>query len=672
MSKLSEFEVLKILGTGSNGTCYKVRNKLSGEIFAWKAIDYGQLSDKQKDLVITEINLLSELSEHSVNIVKYYDKIINKTTKTLYIIMECCDGGDLLNLIKKCKTNKCHFEEEFIWRVLYQLAQALHLLHSPSSKVTILHRDIKPANVFLDLNGNVKLGDFGLSRILNENENFAETLVGTPYYMSPELIKGNKYNRKSDIWSLGCLIYELCALVPPFNGNRFEQLSKNITNGQFNRIPSIYSCDLQQIITFMLSVDHEYRPTIEVILHHPTVVSNQQASSPIIGSGYPCLMVDNQNSVLFNPNPELSSTIQINSNLSVIQTPALRDEIFGSVRRRIFPESEIFSDPGGVCVKNCGVVNGPIRSQSDNVLRPMNRDDPNQITQDVFTEALKNRLIAIKSRESELKKREDDLKEKELNFMKKEKRLKRHERIPSKIRAKRVINLQDSCLTIEPNETVMIPTVAKFDPKLIPKPKILQNRVAFKSPQKFKNYNIENIPPSSPLRHSMKNGNDHKRWSTMKYSQKDLENAVIKNYDTISNAFNGLTIPSTITTTTTVAAEAAVKANKRKSIFSIFSLNTNKKVEVQPSTIKLPPVVLNGKEEEFNDQKSTISKTETTVSTEVASKWNHETKKAAFEMLALLNSNEHREKDVVMIDDKIIRHDRKRRSMFLYRKSTNM
>lgn len=80
----------------------------------------------------------------------------------------------------------------------------------------ILHRDLKPGNIFLDLNSDVKLGDFGLARVLNNESQFAFTHVGTPYYMSPEQIHDQKYNEKSDIWSLGCIIYELCALHPPF------------------------------------------------------------------------------------------------------------------------------------------------------------------------------------------------------------------------------------------------------------------------------------------------------------------------------------------------------------------------------------------------------------------------------------------------------------------------
>jgi serine/threonine protein kinase len=93
-----------------------------------------------------------------------------------------------------------------------QLLQALHECHQSTAHPTILHRDIKPENVFLDKSLNVKLGDFGLSRTVEHQEAFAETFVGTPYYMSPELVEESKYNTKSDIWALGCLMYELCAL----------------------------------------------------------------------------------------------------------------------------------------------------------------------------------------------------------------------------------------------------------------------------------------------------------------------------------------------------------------------------------------------------------------------------------------------------------------------------
>ena len=126
--------------------------------------------------------------------------------------------------------------------------QACHGQHCKSgNQVKILHRDLKPANVFLDENKDVKLGDFGLARVLHHDTSFAKTFVGTPYYMSPEQMNKNLYNEKSDIWSLGCLVYEMCSLVPPFTASNQKFLAEKIKQGVFRRIPSRYSDSLQVI-----------------------------------------------------------------------------------------------------------------------------------------------------------------------------------------------------------------------------------------------------------------------------------------------------------------------------------------------------------------------------------------------------------------------------------------
>lgn len=221
MDDIENYEVLSIIGTGSFGTCYRVKNKINDKEFVWKAVEYGKMSEEKKQLLVSEVNLLSKLKHP--NVVQYYNHIIHKKSFTLYIIMEYCSGGDLSNVIKTCHENNYYIEENFIWRVLYQLSSALELCHSQCA-VTVLHRDIKPANVFLDSDNNVKLGDFGLAKIMNEKDNFTKTFVGTPLYMSPELVRNKKYNTKSDVWALGCLIYELSALKAPFNA----ELGKNI------------------------------------------------------------------------------------------------------------------------------------------------------------------------------------------------------------------------------------------------------------------------------------------------------------------------------------------------------------------------------------------------------------------------------------------------------------
>ncbi|XP_016373132.1 serine/threonine-protein kinase Nek2-like [Sinocyclocheilus rhinocerous] len=210
-SRTEDYEVLLTIGCGSYGKCQKIKRKSDGKILVWKVLDYGTMAEAEKQMLVSEVNLLRELKHP--NIVRYYDRIIDRTNTTLYIVMEYCEGGDLASLINRCIKDRRYLEEEFILRVMAQLSLALKECHGRSNgSSTVLHRDLKPANIFLDVKQNVKLGDFGLARILNHDTSFAKTFVGTPYYMSPEQINRMSYNEKSDIWSLGCLLYELCAL----------------------------------------------------------------------------------------------------------------------------------------------------------------------------------------------------------------------------------------------------------------------------------------------------------------------------------------------------------------------------------------------------------------------------------------------------------------------------
>jgi NIMA (never in mitosis gene a)-related kinase len=149
------------------------------------------------------------------NIVRYYDRIIDKEKTKIYIIMEYCEKGDFAQLIRKCRKDKDYLPEDMIWKILAQVTYALYECHN-RKEGKILHRDLKPGNVFIDAQNNIKLGDFGLSRIMGDESVFAYTHVGTPYYMSPEQISEQRYNEKSDIWSAGCVIYEIVCLRAPF------------------------------------------------------------------------------------------------------------------------------------------------------------------------------------------------------------------------------------------------------------------------------------------------------------------------------------------------------------------------------------------------------------------------------------------------------------------------
>ena len=184
--------------------------------------------------------------------------------------MEYCPGGDLNQLIKRCKQQKQYINEDIIWKIFSQVVSALYACHTNKSG-KILHRDIKPSNIFLDNENNVKLGDFGLSLMLNNEMNFAYSNVGTPYYMSPEQVDENKYNEKSDIWSLGCFLYELTTLHPPFEAHNHLSLALKIKSGKIERIPDKYSHNLSKVIFWMINIDPNKRPSIKDIISIPEV-----------------------------------------------------------------------------------------------------------------------------------------------------------------------------------------------------------------------------------------------------------------------------------------------------------------------------------------------------------------------------------------------------------------
>jgi NIMA (never in mitosis gene a)-related kinase 2 len=224
------------------------------------------MSEKEKQMLVSEVNILREFRH--AHIVRYYDRIIDRENKIIFIVMEYCENGDLGSYIKRCRREGLHIDEETIWRVFTQILLALKECHErPSGKV--LHRDLKPGNIFLDSQKNVKLGDFGLARILSKSTKWAHTNVGTPYYMSPEQVTEKAYNERSDIWSLGCLIYELAALSPPFEASNQISLAIKIRAGTFRDLPSRYSSELNRLIRQMLQVSQSRRPSVAELLGHP-------------------------------------------------------------------------------------------------------------------------------------------------------------------------------------------------------------------------------------------------------------------------------------------------------------------------------------------------------------------------------------------------------------------
>lgn len=267
------------------------------------------MSQKEREQLHAEFSILNSLKHP--NIVGYYHREHLKPTQELYLYMEYCGGGDLSKEILKLREKNQYADEEYVWSIFSQLVAALYRCHygvdapevggnamgpcdalkplglKGKNQVMILHRDLKPENselqlsylvssptlnvvVFLGADNSVKLGDFGLSKLMQSHD-FASTYVGTPFYMSPEICAAERYTLHSDIWSLGCVMYELCARTQPFNAKTHFHLIQKIKEGLVDPLPSVYSHELQTVIKSCLNINPLKRPDTVSLLNLPAV-----------------------------------------------------------------------------------------------------------------------------------------------------------------------------------------------------------------------------------------------------------------------------------------------------------------------------------------------------------------------------------------------------------------
>lgn len=265
-TSLSDFKQLSLLGEGAYSAVYKVLRLADNEVYALKKVKLPSLSDKEKQNALNEVRLLASVQHE--NVVAYKEAFFDDRTRCLCIVQELANSGDLLQQINKCKKERVYLRESDVWRYLYGMSMGLKALHD----LKILHRDLKCANVFLNSSHEgviAKLGDFNVSKVAKRG--LCMTQTGTPYYASPEVWRDMPYDAKSDMWSLGCVLYEMVALQPPFRAEDMEGLYRKVTKGQYPRIPSHYTQDLSEVIGMLLQVNPRQRPSVEQLLQLPVL-----------------------------------------------------------------------------------------------------------------------------------------------------------------------------------------------------------------------------------------------------------------------------------------------------------------------------------------------------------------------------------------------------------------
>eukprot|EP01060_Flectonema_neradi_P020827 TRINITY_DN2832_c1_g1_i1.p1 TRINITY_DN2832_c1_g1~~TRINITY_DN2832_c1_g1_i1.p1 ORF type:complete len:465 (+),score=54.64 TRINITY_DN2832_c1_g1_i1:42-1397(+) len=331
--EMSRYHSIRIVGQGSFGAAILVTR--GEEQFIAKEMNIGKMSPVERESVDTEIKILSALSHP--NIVRYEECVA--AGHILYIVMEFADGGDLYQRIQSLERP---MSEDGVLYIFAQICLAVRHLHSRK----ILHRDLKTQNVFMTKDNIVKLGDFGLATALRHTWQQAHSLCGTPHYFSPELVAGRPYNNKADIWSMGCILYELLTQRFAFTGTTLQEIMSRIQCEQPAPIPQHYSDGLKRILSRMLCKEQAIRPNIDALmranilksaLHRiyavlaggNSVQTSTNIGSPQLDPGIQLQHVDNVSSTASVPvkgRTEVTAVAEVSEDFAVVGSPQTREE----------------------------------------------------------------------------------------------------------------------------------------------------------------------------------------------------------------------------------------------------------------------------------------------------------------------------------------------------------
>jgi len=305
---LSDFEKLVTIAKGSFGTVYKAVRKDNGRVYALKQVEISNMNRAEREEAVDEVRARDASPRDDANrnfprpenrgvfqylsltksrprlhqarvlagldskyVIKYYDCFLEDGK--LNIVMQYAPNGTLHSRLQAQRGKG--LPEDKVWQFFIQSLLGLRHVHSKK----IIHRDVKSLNLFFDQDDNVLLGDLGIAKVLSPNTMFARTIVGTPYYLSPELCEDKPYNEKSDVWALGVVLYEMCAGGKhPFDAQNEGALIRKIMKGAYAPLPGgKFSSQLSDVLRACLTMDHRARPDTAAVLRNPAVVSRARS-----------------------------------------------------------------------------------------------------------------------------------------------------------------------------------------------------------------------------------------------------------------------------------------------------------------------------------------------------------------------------------------------------------
>ena len=382
---LNDFEILQKLGNEEKSSILKLKRKKDGLIYILKMVMLQSLDKSEKQSSINEIKIVSSLSHPNIN--EFKEAFFDKFSKSLNIIFEFPHNGNLSNKINYAIKNGMYMEECIIWDVLVQILNGVNYLH----KKGIIHRNLKSKNILLNNQRLIKISDFEACCVVENNNKMITGQVGTPFYTAPEIWEEEPYNYKCDIWSIGCIIYEMASLTLPFKGDTIKSLYENIMSKKIEPIPDFYSEDLKKIINYMLIFDPSKRPSTDLLLNYPRI-KEESAKLKDIYEKYKnnknSRNIQNKDNHQIVKEPSSDSTlnnslVNRNSFTSLNKPQKGSDELNAPLKNQNVNTKSIYSEKTANFIKKD--INELYKNKSKKVInntkyRPLNeRNDPNLV-----------------------------------------------------------------------------------------------------------------------------------------------------------------------------------------------------------------------------------------------------------------------------------------------------